>query len=64
MVFLPSGQNEAIDEKFRKHLETIFGAATAHNVEFENPYTNSISVNSVYVAKKKETLSYTGQLKI
>ena len=45
--------NEAIDEKFRKHLETIFGAATAHNVEFENPYTNSISVNSVYVAKKR-----------
>ena len=44
--------NDAIDEKFRKHLETIFGTAAAHNVEFENPYTNSISVNSVYVAKK------------
>jgi spermidine synthase len=45
--------NEAIDEKFRKHLETIFGCAEAHNVEFANPYTNSISVNSIYVAKKR-----------
>jgi spermidine synthase len=45
--------NEAIDEKFREHLETIFGAAAAHNIEFANPYTNSISVNSVYVAMKR-----------
>lgn len=44
--------NENSDEKFRKHLETIFGTAAAHNVEFANPYTNSISVNSIYVAKK------------
>ena len=45
--------NEAVDEKFTKHLETIFGIAAAHNIEFANPYTNSISVNSVYVAHKK-----------
>jgi spermidine synthase len=45
--------NEAIDEKFTKHLKSIFGAATAHTVEFANPYTNTTSVNSVYVAKKR-----------
>lgn len=45
--------NEPSDEKFTKHLESVFGAAKAHNIEFVNPYTNSISVNSVYVARKK-----------
>jgi spermidine synthase len=45
--------NEACDEKFTKHLESIFGTATAQTIEFANPYTNSISVNSVYVAHKK-----------
>ncbi len=43
--------NDPFDEKFTKHLESIFGAATAHNIEFANFYTNSLSVNSVYVAK-------------
>lgn len=42
--------NDPADAKFTKHLESIFGAAAAHNIEFANPYTNSISVNSVYVA--------------
>jgi spermidine synthase len=42
--------NDAADEKFTKHLESIFGSATAQTVEFANLYTNSISVNSVYVA--------------
>lgn len=45
--------NEAPDGKFTKHLTAIFGTATAHTVEFANPYTNSISVNCVYVAHKK-----------
>jgi spermidine synthase len=45
--------NDAPDEKFTKHLESVFGAATAQAIEFANPYTNSISVNSVYVANKK-----------
>jgi spermidine synthase len=45
--------NEPPDEKFTKHLESIFGNATAQNVEFANPYTNSTSVNSIYVAHKK-----------
>ncbi len=44
--------NDPPDEKFTKHLESIFGKASAHNVEFANPYTNSTSVNSVYVAHK------------
>ncbi len=45
--------NEPSDEKFTKHLESIFGSSAAYNVEFANPYTNSISVNSVYLAHKK-----------
>jgi len=44
--------NDAAGEDFTKHLRTVFGSATVHNVEFPNPYTGSISVNSVYVAHK------------
>lgn len=44
--------NDPGDEKFTEHLESIFGSATAHAIEFVNPYTNSVSVNSVYVARK------------
>jgi spermidine synthase len=43
--------NDPVDEKFTARLESIFGAATAHNIEFANPYTNATSVNSVYVAR-------------
>ena len=42
--------NDPPDEKFTEHLESVFGTAAAHNIEFANPYTNSISVNSVYVS--------------
>jgi spermidine synthase len=42
--------NDPADEKFTKHLESVFGTAAAHNIEFANPYTNSISVNSVYMS--------------
>ncbi|HEY0426498.1 MAG TPA: hypothetical protein VGC76_01705 [Pyrinomonadaceae bacterium] len=45
--------NDPFDDKFTKHLESVFGAAAAYNIEFANPYTNSISVNSIYVAHKK-----------
>ncbi|MBA3769885.1 MAG: spermidine synthase [Blastocatellia bacterium] len=53
----PSGtfglwSDDPADEAFTQHLRTIFGAATAHNIEFPNLYTNSMSVNSVYVARK------------
>ena len=44
--------NDPADRKFVEHLESIFGAATAQTIEFPNPYTNSVSVNSVYVAHK------------
>jgi len=40
--------NDPFDEKFTKHLTSLFGAVVAHNVKFANPYTNSVSVNSVY----------------
>ncbi len=44
--------NDPADAKFTGHLESIFGRASAHNIEFANPYTNSTAVNSVYVAHK------------
>lgn len=43
--------NDAASEDFTAHLRSAFGSATADNVEFPNPYTNSLSVNSVYVAR-------------
>lgn len=42
--------NDHVDETFTAHLRSIFGTATAHNIEFPNPYTSSTFVNSVYVA--------------
>ena len=44
--------NDPASEDFTNHLRQTFPTATAHNVEFPNPYTNSTSVNSVYVAQK------------
>lgn len=44
--------NDPAGDKFTAHLRDAFGSAAAHNVEFPNPYTNSISVNSVYVARR------------
>lgn len=44
--------DDPADENFTKHLESIFSSAVAHNIEFANPYTNSTSLNSVYVAHK------------
>jgi hypothetical protein len=46
--------NDPADEKFTKHLESVFGAA-AHNIEFTNPYTNFISINSACVASDNAT---------
>jgi hypothetical protein len=43
--------NDPIDEEFTGHLESIFGTASAYKIEFANPYSNSTSVNSVYVAR-------------
>ncbi|MBP6001888.1 MAG: hypothetical protein KA746_00505 [Pyrinomonadaceae bacterium] len=44
--------DDPTSEDFTAHLRSIFGSATAHNVEFPNPYTGSVSVNCVYVAQK------------
>ena len=44
--------NDRSSEEFAAHLRSAFGSATAHNIEFPNPYTHSTSVNSVYVAQK------------
>ena len=44
--------NDPASEDFAAQLRKVFGSATAHNIEFPNPYTNSLSVNSVYVSQK------------
>jgi spermidine synthase len=44
--------NDPADGAFTAHLEEVFGSAAGHNIEFPNPYTNSTSINSVYVAQK------------
>ena len=43
--------NDPGNEDFTAHLRSAFGATTSHNIEFPNPYTNSVSVNSVYIAR-------------
>ena len=45
--------NDPASEHFFAHLRSVFATAASHNVEFPNPYTNSISVNSIYVAQTK-----------
>jgi spermidine synthase len=52
----PSGcfalwSNDPASEGFTKHLRTVFAHAEAYNVEFANPYTGSMSINSVYTAR-------------
>ena len=42
--------NDCANNEFNEHLRSVFGTATAHDIEFPNPYTGSTSVNSVYVA--------------
>ena len=44
--------DDPASEAFTAHLKSAFGSATAHNIEFPNPYTGATSVNSVYVAGK------------
>jgi len=43
--------NDPASDEFTAHLKSVFATATAHNVEFPNPYTGAVSVNSVYVAR-------------
>ncbi len=44
--------DDPVSGEFSAHLSSIFGHATATDIEFPNPYTGSISVNSVYVAQR------------
>jgi spermidine synthase len=44
--------NDPASDDFTGHLREVFGSAAAHNIEFPNPYTGSVSINSVYVAQK------------
>src|SRR5215218_4542710 len=43
--------DDPADDDITDRLGEVFGSAAAYNVEFPNPYTNSMSVNSVYVAR-------------
>lgn len=43
--------DDPADDQFTRRLREVFGSATAHDIRFPNPYTNSTSVNSVYVAR-------------
>jgi spermidine synthase len=43
--------NDPVSEEFTAHLSSVFGYAAGHDIEFPNPYTNTTSVNSVYVAR-------------
>lgn len=51
--------NDRSSEDFTAHLRDVFGGATAHDIEFPNPYNGSISVNSVYVAQTNDPSSDT-----
>lgn len=44
--------NDPASKDFTEKLREVFSTADSHNVEFANPYTGSMSVNSVYVAKR------------
>lgn len=46
--------NDPASQDFTKHLTDVLGSAIAYNIEFPNPYTNSMSVNSVYVARRSD----------
>ncbi len=43
--------NDPADVDFIAHLRSIFPKATAHNIQFPNPYNATTSINSVYVAE-------------
>jgi spermidine synthase len=43
--------DDPASDDFTERLGDVFGCATAYNVEFPNPYTNAMSINSVYVAR-------------
>lgn len=44
--------NDPARDIFTDLLRSVFGSATAHDIEFVNPYTGANSVNCVYVAQR------------
>lgn len=46
--------DDPTDEPFLRDLETVFGAAEAHEVRFANRLTGGTSANTVYVATTSE----------
>jgi spermidine synthase len=44
--------NDPANEDFTTRLRDVFGSASAHNIEFPNPYNGAVSINSVYVAQR------------
>ena len=43
--------DDPTSEDFTARLGDVFGSATGYDVEFPNAYTNSMSINCVYVAR-------------
>jgi spermidine synthase len=43
--------DDPADKSFTTHLKQTFPSTTAHNIHFPNPYTNSTSTNSIYIAR-------------
>ncbi len=43
--------DDPVDAEIERQLENVFGAAEGHEIEFPNPYTGGVSLNSVYVAR-------------
>jgi spermidine synthase len=46
--------DDPADNYFNAHLRTVFGTSTSYDIEFRNPYQNTLSVNSVYVAQTED----------
>lgn len=44
--------NDGVNKRVLGMMETVFGAADSHTIEFSNPYNSSVSSNTVYVARK------------
>ena len=44
--------NDPAETEFTALLESVFGDASSENIEFRNPYSGGVAINSVYVARK------------
>ena len=44
--------DESRTDRFLLLLRQVFGTAEVHGITFPNPYTNAVSANSVYIARR------------